>query len=100
MAPARISIDALPGSGVAVKRTLSKSNCPVAAGDFVDFVVDCRETIEHDSFTFAPTLKLADREWSAKTEFAGPAPEKAKPLNAWEKYAQVVLLANELMFVD
>jgi len=41
------------------------------------------------------------REWSAKADFSGPkkAPEKS-PLTSWEKYAQVLLLANELMFVD
>jgi len=41
------------------------------------------------------------REWNAKTDFSGPqkAPEK-RPLTNWEKYAQVLLLSNELMFVD
>jgi hypothetical protein len=72
----------------------------VAPDDHIDFVADMRDTIEHDTFSFAPVLKLAGHEWNAKTEFAGPAPEKPKPLDPWQKYAQVVLLANELMFVD
>jgi hypothetical protein len=27
-------------------------------------------------------------------------PPPAQPLNAWERYAQVLLLSNEFMFVD
>ena len=38
-------------------------------------------------------------QWNAKSDFAGPQKER-KPLTAWEKYAQVLLLSNELMFVD
>jgi hypothetical protein len=83
----------------------------VKRGDFLDFVVDCRESVEFDSFHWAPIVRMEPersgasgqtlREWNAKTDFAGPvkAPEK-RPLTAWEKYAQVLLLANELMFVD
>ncbi len=80
-------------------------------GDFIDFVADCRNSVEFDSFHWAPTIALNDgpdtnagdapREWDAQAGFAGPSksPEK-RPLTAWEKYAQVLLLANELMFVD
>jgi len=44
-------------------------------------------------------------EWSAKVNFAGPAKSVEKPadkpgLSPWEKFAQVLLLSNELMFVD
>lgn len=72
----------------------------VKAGDWIDFVTDCRETIEHDSFNWAPVIKAQSREWNAKNDFAGPPREQPKRLGSWEKYAQVLLLANELMFVD
>jgi hypothetical protein len=82
----------------------------VKRGELIDFVTDCRGSVEFDSFTWAPTIKYADSkrsgsndlaEWDAKADFAGPPTEKAKtPLTAWEKYAQVLLLSNELMFVD
>jgi hypothetical protein len=40
-------------------------------------------------------------EWSAQANFAGPAKPVEKPgLSPWEKFAQVLLLSNELMFVD
>ena len=37
--------------------------------------------------------------WKASTEFLGST-YKPKPLNAWEKYVQVLLLSNEIAFVD
>jgi len=93
-------------------RTAVKLNrVEVQRGDWIDFVADCRQTVEFDSFHWSPVLKMISeagnpspddmREWSAKSDFSGPkkTPEKT-PLSAWEKYAQVLLLANELMFVD
>ena len=38
--------------------------------------------------------------WDSMAEFAGPKPKPATPLNAWEKYAQVLLLSNEFVFVE
>jgi hypothetical protein len=80
----------------------------VKRGDIVDFITDCRESVSHDSFTWSPRIKYiagnASRdertEWNVKTDFAGPPKEKPRPLDAWQKYAQVLLLANETMFVD
>ena len=80
----------------------------VRTGDIIDFITDCRASVEYDSFTWSPVIKYKpisktddDRlEWNAKTDFAGPVKEKPKSLDAWTKYAQVLLLANELMFVD
>lgn len=80
----------------------------VKRGDIIDFITDCRESVSHDSFTWSPRVKYiatsAARdersEWDAKTDFAGPPKEKPKSLDAWQKYAQVLLLANETMFVD
>jgi hypothetical protein len=83
----------------------------VKRGEHLDFVADCRQTVEFDSFHWSPVIKVISesgkpsmdepREWSAKTDFSGPKkPLEKRPLTAWEKYAQVLLLANELMFVD
>ena len=35
--------------------------------------------------------------WNSSAEFSGP---RAPPMNAWEKYAQVLLESNEFAFVD
>jgi hypothetical protein len=45
--------------------------------------------------TVAPKKDL----WSAQADYDGPQ-KSSEPLNAWEKYAQVLLLSNEFMFVD
>jgi len=38
--------------------------------------------------------------WSAAQGFASPQAANRKPLDTWEKYAQMLLLANEMSFVD
>jgi hypothetical protein len=81
----------------------------VARGDTIDFIVDLRTTIEFDSFTWAPVIELAAQEgssskhrvqWNAQEDFSGPEKEPKQLLNAWEQYAQVLLMANETVFVD
>ncbi|HEU4753180.1 MAG TPA: DUF1553 domain-containing protein, partial [Armatimonadota bacterium] len=76
----------------------------VKRGDTLDFVVDCRQSIDNDGFTWAPTVRMleqgaAGQEWSAVAGFHGPAGQN-KALTPWEKYAQVLLMSNEFMFVD
>jgi hypothetical protein len=58
----------------------------VEMGDTLEFVVDAREDPENDGFTWAPVIKSGEQTWSAKDDFAGPAPE---PLSVWARYAQV-----------
>jgi hypothetical protein len=84
-------------------------NVQISRGDTIDFVVDCRSGPLCDSFTWAPTVRVADNtgiagndapeEWNAAADFGGP--EKAvKSLSPWEKYVQVLLESNEFVFVD
>jgi mono/diheme cytochrome c family protein len=89
------------------KREMSIARLDVKKGDTVDFVVDSFKTLDSDSFSWAPTIKAlgqagtSGRElaWSAKDDFRGPK-EATVTLNPWEKYAQVLLMSNELAFVD
>jgi hypothetical protein len=91
------------------KETTTVEKVEVAQGDTVDFVVDCRGGPDSDSFSWAPKIQLSSppsdtysalaKSWDAKEDFSGPK-EATKPLDAWEKIAQVLLLSNELMFVD
>jgi mono/diheme cytochrome c family protein len=88
------------------KATTNVERVEVKRGDTIDFVVDCRASVDSDSFTWAPTIRYAgggegknDEKWSAKADFSGPRKE-FKPLTPWERYAQALLLSNELMFVD
>lgn len=81
----------------------------VQPGDTLDFVTDCRGGVDSDSFTWAPIIRIVKTnasgstggttEWHAKLDFSGPK-ELPKPLSPWEKYAQVLLMSNELAFVD
>jgi hypothetical protein len=80
-------------------------------GDTIDFVVDFNANLNSDDFKWSPVIKLKDQpagaasgeyagEWNAKKDFGGPPEQPPRPLSAWEKYAQVLLLSNEFMFVD
>ena len=92
----------------------NKSNVTVKRGDMIDFVVSRRKYIYQDNFKWNPVIKVTNEiaqalaknnnaktttEWTASDEFEGEA-FKAKPLTHWEKYVQVMLLSNELAFVD
>ena len=87
---------------------------PVKKGDTIDFIVHCKSNHFQDQFTWNPSVKVTAEvaqataqktgsmtlnEWISSEEFAGQI-VKPKPLNAWEKYVQVLLLSNELAFVD
>jgi hypothetical protein len=68
-------------------------------------VVDPMGNANADGYTWAPTIAFTgegetpSRTWSAKNDFDRPA-RTAVPLTRWEELAQVLLLSNELAFVD
>jgi hypothetical protein len=72
----------------------------VKRGDTIDFVVAGK-----GPFTWAPTVKLIEggkagevAEWNAEKDFSGTV--APKHLEAWEKFAQVLLETNEMTFVN
>lgn len=79
----------------------------VKAGDTIDLVVDCGVNTSFDSFTWHPRFRVLasandnnatrEREWQSQLDFQGPPPP---PIEPWGKYAQVLLMSNEFMFVD
>ena len=80
----------------------------VRRGDAIDFVIDARGREQYGGFTWAPVLRMEGGPdtpkttkliWDAAKDFAG-APVGVKHLGVWERYAQVLLEANEFMFVD
>ncbi|HTG45882.1 MAG TPA: hypothetical protein VK633_15285, partial [Verrucomicrobiae bacterium] len=88
------------------KREMSIPKLEVKQGEAIDFVVDCNATVENDSFTWTPSIKAlsptgsaSTLAWNAKEDFSGPK-EIVQPLGPWEKYAQVLLMSNELAFID
>ncbi len=86
---------------------------PVTKGDTLDFVVDGFKVPGADAFTWAPVVKMlvvkdesqlppgSSTTWNAQQMFSGPRKTvEARPLQAWEKFAQVLLLTNELTFFN
>jgi hypothetical protein len=74
----------------------------VEVGDTVDFVTDCRSTIDFDQFDWTVTLRLTSSDgvpqvWDSVSGFHGPV---HLPLSRWEQLAQVLFMSNEFMFVD
>ena len=81
----------------------------VYRGDTLDFVTDCRATTDSDSFTWTVKITYAPRKssesgeaesWDSKKDFSEAAQSRQTPLTRWEQFAQVLLLSNELIFVD
>jgi hypothetical protein len=86
----------------------SFSDIAVKAGDTIDMVIDSGADQNHDSFSWHPRIHVSEnadsqappggrREWLAQEEFTGPP---LPPMEPWAKYAQVLLMSNEFMFVD
>ena len=73
-------------------------------GETVDFVVDLRENLNHEEFVWEASITehAVDESnrspgWVSLQDFAGPT---TKPLTSWEQLAQVLLVANEFLFID
>ncbi|HTA30294.1 MAG TPA: DUF1553 domain-containing protein, partial [Candidatus Cybelea sp.] len=91
------------------KHETKLENVKVKQGDRIDFVTDCYGNPDYDSFGWSPDIRfMADgktkpgqrMEWSALKDFPETAHVMHPAMDAWQKYAQVILLANELVFVD
>ena len=96
-------------SAVLLNRQQSFDVAPlqVDAGDTVDFVVDFNANLNNDQFLWsveisdaAAEVASAERRREVGTHLAISATPRPICLTRWEQFAQVLLLANELMFVD
>jgi len=81
----------------------------VHAGDAIDFVADRGGNDGYDSFEWVQRVRYVETpkdpqpyrsDWEARADFAGPPAPPPPPLGKWEQLAQVLLLSNELMYVD
>lgn len=82
-------------------------NLMFQAGQTLDFVVDIGDGLNSDQFLWAPRIlqsattgsggDTAPGVWDAAKDFAS-SPRTL--LNPWEQFVQVLMLANEFMFVD
>ncbi|MCA9143121.1 MAG: DUF1553 domain-containing protein, partial [Planctomycetales bacterium] len=100
------SRDGLQGEWIAQHKTIetNTSTLAVKRGDTLDFLADCRDNPNHDSFQWRVTIRQSEgsegtttADWKSERDFQGP---HAKPLGAWERLAQTLLLTNEFLFLD
>jgi Protein of unknown function (DUF1553)/Protein of unknown function (DUF1549)/Planctomycete cytochrome C len=90
----------------------SKGGIEVEAGDFLDFIVDCRQSNNHDGYQWLPTIKIEQANdgklaigdfWKFSSDFDDVAKQHAAnsgPVDLWVQFAQVLLVSNEFAFVD
>ena len=78
------------------------------AGDTLDFIVDIGEVLNSDQFLWSMRIHqtasvgaggddVPAQTWDAEKDFAA---QPRSQLNNWEQFVQVLMLANEFMFVD
>ncbi|MCX6851732.1 MAG: DUF1549 and DUF1553 domain-containing protein [Verrucomicrobia bacterium] len=78
------------------------------AGETLDFVVDIGEVLNSDQFLWSMRIHqtgtvgaggddVPAQTWDAEKDFAA---QPRSQLNGWEQLVQVLMLANEFMFVD
>ena len=89
------------------RQAMNVESVDLKKGDTLDFVVDINGDLNSDQHLWAPEIveisngnesgKLPALSWKSERDFSGPTP---KLLSGWEQLAQVLLIANELMFVD
>jgi hypothetical protein len=86
--------------GNVVETTVAST--PVKKGETIDFVTECKQDENSDSFQWAPQVKLlsqfGDKSYDAAKEFnKAPGSGGLVPM---EQLAQVILLSNEFAFID
>ncbi|MFO0939159.1 MAG: PSD1 and planctomycete cytochrome C domain-containing protein [Pirellulales bacterium] len=83
----------------------------VEAGDTLDFVVDIRQSDNSDSYQWAPIVKVAQGDakleaggfWNYASDFESASKSLSTrdlPVDLWAELAQILLMSNELAFVD
>lgn len=79
----------------------SVEDLQVVKGDVIDFVVDVGDSLNSDQFLWSPTIvevgTVDPFAWDARRDFEGDGAGRLAP---WEQLAQVLLMTNELMFVE
>ncbi|MBL6764119.1 MAG: PSD1 domain-containing protein [Verrucomicrobiae bacterium] len=84
---------------------------PVETGEVIDFVCDCGESDSGDEFVWIPRIEYTSVNrssggggikmvWGAKADFDRRFDPIPRRMTRWEQYAQVLLQANELHFID
>jgi Protein of unknown function (DUF1553) len=91
------------------RQEMNVASVVLQMGDTLDFVVDTNADLNNDQYLWAPVICEASNRpesgaevphtWEAERDFSDAMTLRVS-LNRWEQFAQVLLIANELMFVD
>lgn len=91
------------------RQEMNVESIVLRSGDTLDFVVDTNAELNNDQYLWAPVVyeastgaeaaTAAPKSWEAEQDFSGMLPVPTL-LNRWEQLAQVLLIANELVFID
>jgi hypothetical protein len=89
---------------------LNVDSIEVEAGDTIDLITDFNADLNNDQFLWSARIRevsfphlvaanagAASTPWNSQRDFGGEMPN---PLNRRQRLAQVMLMSNELMFVD
>ncbi len=83
---------------------LNVSSIVLELGDTLDFIVDLHANLNSEQHFWSPVISevastnsATPNTWDAARDFSGSPPVL---MTNWEQLAQVLLLSNELMFVD
>lgn len=88
------------------KKEMNLASVKLGKGETLDFVVDIHGELNNDQYLWAPVIKAIGSTqgpnksvgpWNAELDFQAP---RVPVLDSWEQLAQVLLMSNELMFVD
>lgn len=73
----------------------------VEPGDTIDFVTDIYQVLNTDQYLWQAEISLKSdtqfTKWNSLQDFHGPPSSR---LNRWEEAAQILLISNELLFVE
>ena len=75
----------------------------VEPGETIDFIVGPTKRTKQANFYWAPNITMNDHNWATSRDFAAAANRSragAKPLDTWERLAQVMLFGNELIYLN
>jgi hypothetical protein len=79
---------------------LNVATLDVQAGETIDFVVDIGNKLSHNQFLWEATISAIGQPaavFNSAADFSAPSVPSLSP---WEQLAQVLLAANEFVFVD
>ncbi len=85
------------------QRAVPGRTLEVQRGQYIDFVIDCRDTPAHDSFQTQFTIRQAAadgtvRVWNSESDFSVSSGDSTFPPLA--QLAQTLLMSSEFLFVD